>query len=599
MNLNNNINEIDRSLLFMKYCNYINDSNSKNNCNNSYNIPQEKIYILYNYILYFLENYNIDLNIKNEDGFGLIHIVLYSDFYDHIKYKIIESFIKYRINLNSKDSDGNSILYTIIKLNDIYLMKLLIKSGVDINSYNNSMITPLNYSIIINNISMVKILLENNVIINKNDFFTCILNNRDMILNMLFDYFKKRNGISENKKMLLYHMYVAIGKNNIKQQIIDILKNNNIVINDCDIDEYSVLQYAVIYNNIDIIRFLIKKSPDYLELRNFNKSVGTINNKLDIDHKNKLGNTALHIAGTNLNYDAIKLLLDANADINAKNNDGNTILHELLKNEIVNYNIENTAVKIEIKDKDINDSEIENKKLDIIKLLLDNNKLDINTCNNDGNSIIHYAFINKKYLYISLILESAKNINFNIVNNDGYSLLHMSIKYNSFYLFKILLKYNIDIGLKTTRNKTLFHYIAKHTNVDIIKYIIQNNYMNSTEKQNNYMNSTEQQNNCMNSTEQQNNCMNSTEKQNNCMNSASQQNNYMNSASQQNNCMNEKDIDGFTPFFIAVKHNNIKIVKYMIENCNFEYNTVNNNGLTPLQYAKNKKYKKIVELLSK
>lgn len=491
----------DKNLLFIKCCDYKNIDNN-----------EEKMYVFYNSILYLLKKYKIDLTIKNENGLNLFQIILHSDFYDHIKYKIIESFIEYGININDKDSNGNTIIYTVISLNEIYLLKLLIKKGVNMNVYNNEMITPFHYAILLNKISIVQILLENNAIenesntINKKYFFMCILHNRDIILNILFEYYKKKGVSIENKKkMTLYHLCIVNNNEIIISHIIfDILKNNDITINDCDSNNYSVLQYAISHNKMNMIHFLLR-------------------NNVDIEYKNRNGNTALHIAENNLQYDIIKVLLENGANINAKNNSGNTVLHNIIKNS--DSTIEDISIIV----------------TDIIKLFLNNDCLDINVKNNEGNSILHCAIERKKYKYINIILQYGKNIDFNIINREGLSFLHMCVKHNNIDLLNIFLGMNIDKGLLTNNKKTVLHYIIRNKSIKMLKLFL------------------------------------------------SDKNN--------NKYMSYKDINGFTPFFIAVKHNNIILAKYIMENYDIDLKIKNNKGFTPLEYALSNNYSEMTELL--
>jgi ankyrin repeat protein len=503
----NSVNSINnKNILFIQCCNY------KNADKNSIDNNEEKMYVFYNSILYLLKKYKIDLTIKNENGFNLFQIILYSDFYDHIKYKIIELLFEYGMNINDKDSNGNTIIYTIISLNEIYLLKLLIKMGCDINVCNNEMITPLHYAIILNKIPMIQILLNNNAIINgsnnpnKNYFFKCILHNKYIILNMLFEHYKKKGVSIENKKkMTLYHLCIVHSNEiTISPILFDILKNNDISIDDCDSNHYSVLQYAISHNKMNMIHFLLK-------------------NNVNIEYKNKNGNSALHIAANNLQYSIIKLLLESGANINATNYSGNSILHSIMKNG--DNNIEDISIVI----------------TKIMNLLLHNSSLDINIKNNEGNSILHCAIEENKYEYINMILEYAKNIDLNIRNKEGLSLLHMCVKHNNIDLLNIFLGMNIDKSLVTNKKKTLFHYIVRNRSIKMLELLL-------SDKDN-------------------------------------------------KKYMNHKDINGFTPFFITVKHNNIRYAKYIMENCKVDIELKNNKGISPLEYALSNNFSEIVEFL--
>lgn len=68
--------------------------------------------------------------------------------------------LKYGINLNAVDSEGNSPLLIAAKTEELEIVELLLQNRANANSQNRGLITPLFYAVTINNTNMVKLLLK-------------------------------------------------------------------------------------------------------------------------------------------------------------------------------------------------------------------------------------------------------------------------------------------------------------------------------------------------------------------------------------------------------------------------------------------------------
>lgn len=92
--------------------------------------------------------------------------------------------------------------------------------------------------------------------------------------------------------------------------ICGILEGCDLIYDALDCNEKNILFYAIEFQNIDAIKFLIEK--------------------LKLDHKDNKGNTALHIAVSLGNLEIIKLLLAKEIDPNLKNKEGDTAIFNVL-----------------------------------------------------------------------------------------------------------------------------------------------------------------------------------------------------------------------------------------------------------------------------
>jgi ankyrin repeat protein len=139
-----------------------------------------------------------DLNLKNNKGYTSLMLAVVEN-----NFNICKLLIEKDVDLNLKNNDGYTSLMISIKnnsffayynniknkkiyfLNNLYIIKLLIKKGADLNIENNKKLTPLFFCIKFNNLGMFKFLIKNNVDINFQNSYGltplmfCIINNYD------------------------------------------------------------------------------------------------------------------------------------------------------------------------------------------------------------------------------------------------------------------------------------------------------------------------------------------------------------------------------------------------------------------------------------
>ena len=132
--------------------------------------------------------------------------------------------------------------------------------------------------------------------------------------------------------------FLSISSNLSVNALNKMLDKNPHLINMIDENKQTFLSYAIKRNNNQIINLIVNVPI------------------IDLNYKDKNGNTYLHLSVIHQNINLIKSLLDKNIKINTQNNDGNTALH--FAYYVSNY--------------------------EIIKLLKNNKNIDINIKNNQG-----------------------------------------------------------------------------------------------------------------------------------------------------------------------------------------------------------------------
>ena len=394
----------------------------------------------YNEIMQIINsNTDINLNYKFENENYFIEYVIQSK-----NIELIKIILNKNISLDFTDSNGNTILYNLIKFNNdtsLEILKILLDTQ---NRFGINLIDKLD-------------------IYDRNCFYYCVLFNNTDAFDILFKF--NKNLISEFYKdkegnnLLLYSL--KINNPSICIYILNILLKNNIKLNSDEMinnNGENLLHLGIISQSIDIINILLNN----YDLINFNQKT--------VDD----GYTPLHLMLYHINqypstsqdklFDIIKLLTK-HTNLFIYDNFGNNILHHSIKEM----------------------------KLDILEYFLD--KMDLNNnlsffdfTNIEGFTPLHLLIwklpipipTDKKFLKIIKIL--INNINLNIQNMKGDTSIHVLLKRNMFIEFSDLLE-NKEINLFIQNKKTItpFDLINKYSSDDNSKImdIIYKSYYNA------------------------------------------------------------------------------------------------------------------------
>ncbi|MCB1157639.1 MAG: ankyrin repeat domain-containing protein [Leptospiraceae bacterium] len=109
----------------------------------------------------------------------------------------------------------------------------------------------------------------------------------------------------------------------------------------------------------------------------------------------------------------------------------------------------------------------------VIDLLLDN-KMNLNETNQDRNSLLHLAVLNRDSKFIKYLL--TKNIETNLKDRKGLSPLLLSItlreKEKIPEITKILVEAGVNLNLGDLDSRTALHYAAKDGNEELVRYLL-------------------------------------------------------------------------------------------------------------------------------
>ena len=189
-------------------------------------------------------------------------------------------------------------------------------------------------------------------------------------------------------------------------------------------------------------------------------------NKFNINQKTKCGKTSFHLAVIAGNKECIQYLLEscANSRLHQKSCASSRFLAKICLHINVNDTDSEGFSALHIA--------INNKRLDLAKILLEDSSIDINIRDNSGNTPLHLA-CKDGYIEIVQYLLSRPEINVNIMNNSNNTPLHIAIEYKHFEIAKYLIEFkDIELDYQNSNGNTPLHLAVKYNNVEFVKILV-------------------------------------------------------------------------------------------------------------------------------
>lgn len=218
---------------------------------------------------------------------------------------------------------------------------------------------------------------------------------------------------------------------------------------------------------------------------------------LQIDIKDDIGHTPLHLAAVYGKIDIVKALKANGADLYSLDNNGFNIVHHASQYgwlEIIDFALENN---VSIDNKDANGATplfyaSVGGFLEVMEKLLVN-KANINAIDYSGDSPLSSAiesglamiesFNNFKISDRNILLQkhydavkylTASGADIDVVKSDGKNLLHIAAEKDHVAIFAFLHKNGIDCAAKTNDNLSAYDFAKQANNTEIMKYIDEN-----------------------------------------------------------------------------------------------------------------------------
>jgi len=439
------------------------DINVKNSFNDTvldYAIFNDKSFYLLETLL---RSENVHNNKKNSRGETTLISIIKSKQYSLSNKEEIVKYIVDEECINLTDSNGYFALTYAVSMEYSSIINILIDNGANINARDSYGYVPYDYAEKTGNFEILCMLKAKGAEPSKNSN-SCkgIQNDETNIVNI--NKSKDDTNIKEN------YIFVTIDNENVKE--IEYLIKSGININNVNPFGDSPLNYAIYKGNVDIINILLDFGNriflNKLNSRGETSIITIIKSKIfkdkdkerlierlieegmDVNLVDRDGNSALMYAIYYGNLSLVKLLINNGASSNIKNNKNSTIINYIPidnNKDILEYlKSINNSIKMGKKSDDIIEA-IENNDINMIDQLIKEEGISIVNCK--GITRREYpliiAFNINNYKTFKCLYDYGANLN--IKNKDGISLLSLAIKkdrYEIMNIFNSFLKKDVN-----------------------------------------------------------------------------------------------------------------------------------------------------------
>ncbi len=216
------------------------------------------------------------------------------------------------------------------------------------------------------------------------------------------------------------------------------------------------------------------------EFDNF-KEILLESNEIDVNTRDEQNEYLMTYAVLYNNLEIIKLLYEMGARIDIIDNEERSILYLCIKygyDKIISFFIEKNNENIGINILDIKDKlhkiplhyAIQKKNINIIKLLLDSGS-NPSTSEHNGYNSLHLAVFTHNLEICNLIIKYIGNVNARC--STGETALHLSTNLRLYEISKLLIDNGINVNLADTVHEfTALHYICTTNQIELLKYVL-------------------------------------------------------------------------------------------------------------------------------
>jgi len=451
---------------------------------------------------HFLEKESINLNFFKNENNPIMYAIRNGK-----SIKLIQHLLQYNIDINFHELNGGSPLTEAVILNNKEVFNLLLKKGADPNHLNYAKETPLLYLIkndIMNKYYLSKFIEYNaNLDIKDNNKNTILLyltkNNNDMLIEYLLKQIIYSNSLIIN--------LITLGKNKIgmkKEELSRLIDNgySKITVDTTDEKLNTPLMYACKDGYYNIVSTLLtykadinkdnigENRPLFYACYNGDSRIAKLlleTGKVEVNHKNKNGDTELTISCLNDNAELINLLIKYHSNIKCINNKGHYPVHIASINDKLETLKALCAHGADVKVQNAIGNQCFsmaciNENIHIINYLLTHD-IDINYINYSGDSALHQCCILQKKDIIKKLL-SLENINIDVPNSYGFTPFIIACKKNDFELAKLILDQNkpVNIDAKTNSGDFPLFYATYYKNKELLQLLFDHNVNIYTER---------------------------------------------------------------------------------------------------------------------
>ena len=265
-----------------------------------------------------------------------------------------------------------------------------------------------------------------------------------------------------------------------------------------DSNGLTILNYAVINNELAIVKFLVEVGKVDLDALIPHKCkpgehVAPIHNaiehdsfdvveylvsanKIDVNLKNIYGQTVLHTAAKHGKLTLVKWLLDQGMDINLRDRYGFTAWEYSVKSgnvSLVKFLVEKGYVAINASNKYGNNAAhhaANTGDLEMVQCLAEQG-INIKKKTEDGSTTLHYAVESGKLTLVAWLVKSGVAIN--ACNNFRGTALHRAVVLGNFPIVHFLVENKADVTVHTKNGDTALHIAVNNSGLAMIKLLVE------------------------------------------------------------------------------------------------------------------------------
>ena len=352
--------------------------------------------------------------------------------------------------IDSKDSQGRSVLHYAAASGDIHVIEMLAKQGLDVNIGDDKGLTPFHHAAAYGQLESVCTLLR--------------LGGRESMT--------KVAGTGGTP------LHQAVGKGH--KDIVSLLLNEGCPINVVDSEGASVLHYAVQGGQIHMIEMLVEQGLDvnvgddegrtpfhdavaYGQLQSV-RSLLRFGGRESMTKVAGIYGTPLHQAAGKGHKDIVSLLLDEGCPINVLTSGGRSVLHfaaQYGQTHMIEMLVEQ-GLAVNIGDDEgwtpLHDAASHGQLESVRTLLRLGGRKSMIMVDVTGGTPLHQAVGKGHKDIVSLLLTEGCPIN--VVNRFGTNILHCAAQYGQIHMIEMLSEQGLDVNIGDDEGETPLHYAA-------------------------------------------------------------------------------------------------------------------------------------------
>ncbi len=361
---------------------------------------------------------------------------------------VVETLISSHVDLNFKYeyNAGDTLLHLVAKKGYKDIARLFIANGADLNAKNEYGNTPLDIAVHYGHLNIIMLLIDSGAEINSNVLFYAFnQGNQDMIESLILH--NANINIQNNAGETPLHIAVNQGDKHIIQSLVS--------------------HGASVGNRIDLLHQVIDRGHE-----NIAELLIKAANP-NIKYSNDMGNTLLHLAAEK-NYQGItRLLIEKGVNVNAKNKYGQSPLDLAIlsgRAKTVQLLIDEKA-EINLSDKIVCCQTIGHDLKNVVEYCI-NKAGNINMLYDSHGSLLHYAAKKGYTDTAELLIKSRADVN--VLDEKLKTPLHYAAEEGYVNIAKLLISSCVDVDIRNIDSKTPLFLAIGDGNQDMVVLLIEN-----------------------------------------------------------------------------------------------------------------------------